>query len=102
TKAGELNAWLVGSKENRTQYGKLGEEVKALKSRCAVYASGLSREERAEQLRDLIAATKVIWELAKEVAARYEQKKENVGALDFDDLQIRAVELLREPGIRRE
>ena len=38
-------------------------------------------------------------EVLKEVERRYREKKQSLSALDFDDLQLRALELLDQPAV---
>jgi ATP-dependent helicase/nuclease subunit A len=62
---------------------------------CERYAKALKRAQAAVAAHVLGPAYEQLRELVSRFGARYEQLKEDRAALDFEDLQLKAVELLR-------
>ncbi len=69
---------------------------------CERYAKALKRARAAVAMRVLAPAYEQLSELITRFGARYEELKAERSALDFEDLQLRAVELLRSSDPLRE
>ena len=102
TQKGTLNTHIIG-RGNNELYKELERTLAEIKERAEIYSPPRTAVERIADMRILLEQTRLIWELARNVNGRYDQKKGRAGALDFDDLQLKTVQLLcDERDVRRE
>jgi len=102
TKGGTLRSQITGSGKNKREYPEIEREIIVSWETMSLFLPAAPEEDNRRDTLEMLAMSRQLWLLSQTVDAEYERKKENAGALDFDDLQLRAVDLLRDADVRRE